>query len=140
MGRMVATPELKSTNSGTHVTSFVMAVERNFVKQGEERQTDFIDCVAWRNTAEFITSYFQKGSMIAITGNLQTRNYEDKDGNKRKKVEVIIERASFCGSKAESNDSGNNSASTVSNAPAQSFTSGTENDFEEIEDDDDLPF
>ena len=83
MGRLVATPELRSTGTGVSVASFTIAVDRAYAKQGEQRQADFIDCVAWRNTAEFITRYFQKGSMIAITGNIQTRTYEDKNGIKR---------------------------------------------------------
>lgn len=124
MGRFVSTPELKYTSSQTEVTSFTLAVERSYARQGEQRQTDFINCVAWRNTAEFISKYFQKGSMIAVTGSIQTRNYEDKNGNKRTAVEVLVDRASFCGSKAET---GNN------NQPQY-------NDFEEISGDDDLPF
>ena len=77
MGRLVATPELRNTQTGLAVTSFTIAVDRSYVRQGEQRQADFINCVAWRNTAEFITRYFQKGSMIAVTGSIQTRNYED---------------------------------------------------------------
>ena len=82
MGRLVATPELRNTQNGIAVTTFTLAVERSFARAGEQRQADFINCVAWRNSAEFIARYFQKGSMIAITGSLQTRNYEDKNGNK----------------------------------------------------------
>lgn len=140
MGRLVATPELRSTGTGVSVASFTIAVDRAYAKQGEQRQADFIDCVAWRNTAEFITRYFQKGSMIAITGNIQTRNYEDKNGNKRKAVEVVVDNASFCGSKAESGTTGGYSAPAAPAAPAPSFTSGSESDFEEISEDDDLPF
>ena len=140
MGRLVATPELRSTGTGVSVASFTMAVDRAYAKQGEQRQADFIDCVAWRNTAEFITRYFQKGSMIAITGNIQTRTYEDKNGIKRKAVEVVVDSASFCGSKAESGTTGGYSAPAAPAAPAPSFTSGSESDFEEISEDDDLPF
>ena len=140
MGRLVATPELRSTGTGISVASFTLAVERAYAKAGEQRQADFIDCIAWRNTAEFITRYFQKGSMIAITGNIQTRNYEDKNGNKRKAVEVVVDSASFCGSKAESGTTGGYSAPAAPAAPAPSFTSGSESDFEEISEDDDLPF
>lgn len=139
MGRLVATPELRSTGTGVSVASFTIAVERAFAKAGEQRQADFIDCVAWRQTAEFITRYFQKGSMIAVTGNIQTRNYEDKNGNKRKAVEVVVDNASFCGSKAESGTQGY-SAPAAPAAPAPSFASGVESDFEEITEDDDLPF
>ncbi len=140
MGRLVATPELRSTGTGVSVASFTIAVDRAYAKQGEQRQADFIDCVAWRNTAEFITRYFQKGSMIAITGNIQTRTYEDKNGIKRKAVEVVVDNASFCGSKAESGTTGGYSAPAAPAAPAPSFTSGSESDFEEISEDDDLPF
>ena len=138
MGRLVATPELRSTGTGVSVASFTLAVDRSYAKQGEQRQADFIDCVAWRSTAEFITKYFQKGSMIAVTGSIQTRNYEDKNGNKRKAVEVIVDNVSFCGSKAETGTS--NAYSAPAAAPAPSFASGTESDFEEISEDDDLPF
>ena len=138
MGRIVATPELRSTGTGISVVSFTIAVDRSYAKQGEQRQADFIDCVAWRSTAEFITKYFQKGSMIALTGSIQTRNYEDKNGNKRKAVEVVVDNVSFCGSKAETGTS--NAYSAPAAAPAPSFASGTESDFEEISEDDDLPF
>ena len=140
MGRLVATPELRSTGTGVSVASFRLAVDRDFAKAGEQRQADFIDCVAWRGTAEFITRYFQKGSMIAITGRIQTSNYEDKNGNKRTRVDVVVDNASFCGSKAESGTTGGYSAPAAPAAPAPSFTSGNGSDFEEISEDDDLPF
>ena len=123
MGRLTAAPELRSTGTGISVTSFTLAVERAYAKSGEQRQADFIDCVAWRKTAEFITKYFQKGSMIAITGSIQTRNYEDKNGNKRKAVEILVNSVSFCGSKADT------SVPPSSNA-----------DFDELGEDEDLPF
>lgn len=104
MGRLTADPELKTTPSGTSVVSFHVAVDRSYVRQGEERQTDFINVVAWRKTADFITRYFHKGSMIAVQGSIQTRNYEDKNGNKRTAVEVLAGNVSFCGSKADSNE------------------------------------
>ena len=124
MGRITHDLELKSTATGVSVVSFTLAVERAFAPQGEKRQADFIDCVAWRNTAEFITRYFNKGSMLAVTGAIQTRNYEDKNGNKRKAVEVLIDTASFCGEKS-------NNAPNLNVAPPA-------NDIEAI--DDDLPF
>ncbi len=105
MGRLVADPELRTTENGISVTSFTVAVDRRFNKQGEERQADFIDVVAWRNTAEFICKYFSKGSMIAIQGSIQTRMFEDKDGNKRKSVEIVVDNASFCGSKSSGSSS-----------------------------------
>lgn len=140
MGRLVATPELRQTQNGISVTSFSLAVERSYARQGEQRQTDFINCVAWRNTADFISRYFQKGSMIAVTGSIQTRNYEDKNGNKRTAFEVIVDQASFCGSKAESGNAGAYRAPEVQAAPAPSFSTGNDGDFEEIPGDDDLPF
>ena len=129
MGRLAADPELRTTPTGVSVTSFAIAVDRPFAKQGEEKTTDFIDIVAWRSSAEFISRYFRKGSMIAIEGSLQTRTYTDKDGNKRKAVEVLVNRASFCGSKAETEGS---------SSPATTHTSA--DDFETIVDDEDLPF
>lgn len=134
MGRLTATPELKQTNSGIEVTSFTIAIDRGYAKPGEERQTDFIDCTAWRGTAKFITSYFTKGQMLAVTGEIQTRNFEDKNGNKRKATEVVCSSASFCGSKNETNNSEkpNNSYSPAASAIDI-------NDFEELPDDD-LPF
>ena len=138
MGRLVATPELRNTQTGIAVTSFSIAVERSFARAGEQRQADFIDCVAWRNTAEFITRYFQKGSMIAITGSIQTRTYDDKNGSKRKATEIIVDQASFCGSKAETG-TGSYTA-PVAQTPAPSFSTGSDGDFEEISGDDELPF
>ena len=142
MGRLVATPELRNTQTGVAVTSFSLAVERSFARAGEQRQADFIDCVAWRNTAEFISKYFQKGSMIAVTGSIQTRSYEDKNGNKRTAVEVLVSQASFCGSKSETGTASNGySAPAAASAPAApSFATGSDGDFEEIPGDDDLPF
>ena len=100
MGRLTADPELRTTTGGNSVTSFTVAVDRQY-KQGDERQADFINCVAWRNTADFVTTYFKKGQMIALQGRIETRNYEDKNGNKRVAVEVIADNVSFCGGKAE---------------------------------------
>ena len=138
MGRLVATPELRNTQTGRNVTSLRIAVDRGYVKAGEQRQADFIDCVAWRNTAEFISKYFQKGSMIAITGSIQTRTYDDKNGNKRKATEIIVDQASFCGSKAETGTGSYTAPAAEPAAP--SFVTGSDGDFEEISGDDDLPF
>ena len=141
MGRLTADPELRQTSTGIEVTSFSIAIDRGYARQGEERQTDFINCVAWRQTAKFITSYFKKGSMIAVTGSIQTRNYEDKNGNKRVATDVVVATASFCGSKSEtgtaSNPARDNSAFS---APAASFSTAAASDFEELQGDDDLPF
>ena len=136
MGRLCATPELRTTGSGLSVTSFTVAVDRRFNKQGEEKQADFINVVAWRQTAEFITRFFKQGSMIAIQGSIQTRMYEDKDGNKRKAVEIVADNASFCGSKNDR--AGQDQNASLPPAPAYS-TAGTE-DFTEIPDEGDLPF
>ena len=140
MGRLVADPELRTTGSGISVTSFTVAVDRRFVRQGEERQADFIDIIAWRQTAEFVSKYFRKGSMIAVQGSIQTRMYEDKNGNTRKAVEIVADNASFCGSKAESGTgSFNRNDSVMNNQPAPSYSTADEGDFKEIPEDD-LPF
>lgn len=94
MGRLVADPELRQTPNGISVTAFCIAVERNYSKD-KERKADFINIVAWRQTAEFVSQYFSKGKMIVIEGSIQTRNYEDKNGNKRTAVEVIAENVMF---------------------------------------------
>lgn len=98
-GRLTADPELRKTTTGISVTFITVAVERNY-KNGEERESDFINVVAWRGTADFVSTYFKKGQMIAIQGSIQTRNYEDKNGNKRTAVEIVAENVSFCGSKS----------------------------------------
>ena len=140
MGRLVADPELRTTGNGNSVTTFTVAVDRRFVRQGEERQTDFIDVVAWRQTAEFVSRYFRKGSMIAVQGSIQTRMYEDKNGNKRKAVEIVADNASFCGSKAESGTGNYGGSNSVMNSqPAPSYSTADEGDFKEIPEDD-LPF
>ena len=100
MGRLTADPELKTTASGLSVLSFSVAVERNYQKEGEEKAVDFINVVAWRKTAEFVSKYFHKGSMIAVEGSIQTRKYEDKDGNKRTAFEILANTVSFCGKEA----------------------------------------
>lgn len=107
MGRLTAAPELKKTNSGLSVASFAIAVDRDFKGKDGEKQTDFINCVAWRNTAEFICRYFAKGQMIAVEGNIQTRKYTDKNGNDRTATEVLVNQAHFTGEKrGNTGDSG----------------------------------
>lgn len=134
-GRLTYSPELKSTPSGVSVIRFQVAVDRNYQAQGQERQADFIDCIAWRNTADFISRYFHKGDMIGIEGSIQTSNYTDKNGNKRKQVEVLTDNVSFCGSKQQSNSNPN------LNVAPPTYASTDNSDFEEIvDDDDDLPF
>lgn len=100
MGRLVADPELRTTQQGTNVCTFRIACERSYTPKGQQRQADFVDIVAWGKTAEFICKFFQKGSMIVIEGSLQTRNYQDKQGNKRTAVEVVANNISFAGAKA----------------------------------------
>ena len=95
MGRLVRDPEYKTTGTGLSVTNFSVAVDRDFPGQSGEKETDFIDCVAWRKTAEFITKYFRKGSMIALSGRLQIRSWTDKDSNKRRTAEVLVDNAYF---------------------------------------------
>lgn len=134
-GRLTYEPELKSTPSGVSVIRFQIACDRKYQAQGQERQADFIDCIAWRSTAEFISRYFHKGDMIGVEGSIQTSNYTDKNGNKRKQVEVLTDNVSFCGSKQQSNSNSN-----FNNAPP-TYASADNSDFEEIvDDDDDLPF
>lgn len=101
MGRLVHDPELKTTQQGTSVCSFRIACDRSYTPNGQERQADFIDVVAWRQSAEFVSKHFQKGSMIAIEGSLQTRQYQDKQGRNRTAVEVLANNISFAGPKAE---------------------------------------
>lgn len=101
LGRITKDLELKSTQNGTSVLQFTVAVDRDFVKQGEERQADFINCVAFKETANHIAKWFSKGRMIAVEGRLQTRSYEDKNGTKHNVTEVIVNKASFTGEKVE---------------------------------------
>ena len=140
MGRLVADPELRTTTTGLSVTSFRVAVDRSYVKPGEERQTDFIDVVAWRQTAEFVTKYFRKGSMIAVLGSIQVRNYEDKNGNKRTAVEIVADNVSFTGSRAESSTAGDRGGDPASRQAAPSYSTGSVGDFSDMQDDDELPF
>lgn len=101
MGRLVRDPELRRTDSGKAVCSFTIACERDFVGKGEERVCDFPDCVAWASTGEFVCRNFRKGDMIALSGRLQTRNWTDKNGGKRKSLEINVENVSFCGGRKD---------------------------------------
>lgn len=132
MGRLTADPELRTTQSGLSVTSFTVAVDRNY-KNGDERQTDFINVVAWRGTADFVSRYFKKGQMIAVQGSIQTRGYEDKNGNKRTAVEIVADNVSFCGSKAESGNA--YGAPRQESAPAVSYQSANAGSFSVLPDD-----
>ena len=129
MGRLTADPDLKTTPSGTSVTSFSLAIDRKYAKQGEERKTDFINIVAWRQRAEFICKYFSKGQLIALDGSIETRSYVDKNGNNRTAFEVVVENAYFTGDKRSSQQSGNENA----------YSSYTD-DYSEMPIDGDLPF
>lgn len=106
MGRLTRDPEYKATGTGLSVTNFSVAVDRDVPGQSGERETDFIDCVAWRKTAEFITKYFTKGSVIALSGRLQIRTWTDKDGNKRRTAEVVVDNAYFGSSKSAESGTG----------------------------------
>ncbi len=132
-GRLTADPELKTTPNGTPVTAFSIAVNRNY-RKGEEQQTDFINIVAYSQRAEFITKYFKKGSMIGIEGSIQTRKYQDKNGNNRTWFEVIVNNVQFVESKREGG------AASVASEPS-SYSNADASDFTEIGGmDDDLPF
>ena len=149
MGRLVADPELRHTPNDIAVTTFTLAVDRSYSRAGTERQTDFIDVVAWRQTAEFVCKYFSKGRMMAVTGSIQTRNYEDRQGNKRKAFEIVANDVSFADSKRDSSGSAPGSYDSAPavqqrpaaySEPAPAYSSGSNEDFEEILGDDDLPF
>lgn len=142
MGRLTRDPELRHTQSGTAVASFTLAVDRPYSgRDGGERQTDFIDIVAWRNTAEFVSKYFVKGQMVAVHGRLQIRDWNDKEGNKRKTAEVVAENVYFAESK-KSREAGGYSAAPARNDYDSRFSSPVSgSDFAELDEDDgDLPF
>lgn len=133
MGRLTRDPELRHTQSGTAVTSFSLAVDRDFKdKQTGEKTADFIDIVAWRVTAEFVSRYFAKGRMAVVVGSLQTRNWTDKNGSKRTSVEVIAESVYFGDSKQ--------TAESVSYSEPSAPTMHVPNDYADIDDDGILPF
>ena len=134
MGRLIRDPELRRTGAGIAVASFSVAVDRDFSgKDGGEKETDFIDCVAWRNTGEFISKHFTKGSMIVVSGRLQIRGWTDKEGNKRRTAEVIADNVYF--GEGKNSNSGDNSNNSVAN-PATPAS-----DFAMLDDDDaQLPF
>ena len=155
MGRLTRDPELRRTGSGVAVASFTLAVDRDFAAQGAEKETDFVDIVAWRNTAEFVSRYFTKGRMAVVTGRLQIRNWTDKEGNKRRSAEVVADNVYFGESKRGSEGTSNYSSYGNSNggynsspAPAPSYGGGYSapaaapaSDFAMLEDDDaQLPF
>ena len=161
MGRLTRDPELRRTGSGIAVASFSVAVDRDIAnKESGERETDFIDCVAWRGTGEFVSKYFQKGSMIVVSGRLQIRSWTDKDGNKRRSAEIVADNVYFGSSRRDDASNGsynnnsyggnygsapaNNNYSSSYSAPAPSYSapaSAPASDFAMLEDDDaQLPF
>lgn len=120
MGRLVRDPELRRTASGVAVASFTLAVDRDFSsKDSNEKETDFIDCVAWRNTGEFVSKYFTKGRMACVSGRLQLRDWTDKDGNKRRSAEIVADNVYFADSKNVATD--NNVGHTASAPAAGNF-------------------
>ena len=142
MGRLAADPELRHTQTQIPVTSFRIAVDRTFQPKGQEKQTDWIDIVAWRNTAEFVSRYFRKGSMIVVHGSLQSRSYTDKEGNKRTAFEVVADNVFFGESKRDGAPAAGRYDSQVPQfSEAQpAFSTAGSGDFEEIVGDDELPF
>ncbi len=158
-GRLVEDPELKTTTNGVSVCSFRIAVDRDYAPQGQERKADFINVVAWRGTAEFVAKFFRKGQMIAVNGSIQTRQYEDRRGNKRTAVEVVAGSVSFCGSKADQPGEKANPQTYPAGAETpqrdaqtppqayqrqeyeqQTFTNAGPDDFSAVDFDDELPF
>lgn len=152
MGRITQDLELRQTPSGASVITFNVAVDRGYAKQGEERQTDFITCVAWNQRAEFINNYFSKGRMIAIEGQLRTRTYDDKNGSRHYVTEVYVDNVSFTGEAKQQGTQNNNYSAPQQSytAPQQSYADpapknesvsiGDLSDFEEILSDDGVPF
>lgn len=151
MGRITHDLELKQTPNGVSVLSFSIAVERSFARQGEERQTDFINCVAWRQQAEFISRYFGKGRMIALEGNLRTRSYDDKNGVKHNVAEVFVDSVSFTGEPKQGGSSSGYSNNNYQSRPAAPANNQPDNnndnlsigdlaDYEDVLSDDGVPF
>lgn len=147
-GRLTSDPELKTTQSGVSVTSFTVAVNRRFQREGAEQQADFINCTAWRQTAEFITKYFAKGSSICVTGSIQTRKWQDQNGQTRYGTDVVVDEAMFVDSKGEgptranAGQGGTQGAYVPENYGAPSFSGqgSSEMKFEDVADEDGLPF
>ena len=143
MGRLTRDPELRRTGSGIAVTSFTLAVDRDFGnRESGERETDFIDCVAWRQTGEFVSKYFAKGRMAVVSGRLQIRNWTDKEGGKRRTAEVIADNVYFGDSKRDGDNTGSYAAPAAQNFGGYSApASAPASDFAMLDDDDaQLPF
>ncbi len=143
-GRLTADPELKQTTSGIAVVSFTLAINRRYQKSADgtpaQQQADFINVVAWRQTAEFISRYFRKGSSLCVTGSIQTRSWQDQQGQKRYATEVVAEDAMFVDNKSESGAVGQFTGAETYNAPSYSSAPASAPKFEELKTDDDLPF
>lgn len=137
IGRFTRDPELRSTPQGTSTCSFSLAVDRNYQSAGGERQADFINCVAWRQTAEFISKYFQKGNMVCVEGSIQTRSWKDNEGNNRYVTEVVVDRSYFVESKKSAQESSamGGSAPVFNDSPFGNLPDPTP-----LGTDDDLPF
>lgn len=137
MGRLTRDPEMRRTGSGIAVTSFTLAVDRDAAPKGQDKETDFIDCVAWRNTGEFVNSYFSKGRMAVVSGRLQIREYTDKQGNKRRIAEVVADHVYFGDSKKDDSSHG----SSYGTGGQYGGDQYSPNNFDMLEDDDaQLPF
>ena len=132
MGRLTADPELKSTQSGVSVCSFRIAVDRTYQPKGQEKQTDFINIITWRSTAEFVSRYFRKGQLVAVQGSIQTGQYTDRDGNKRTAFDVVADNVFFAEKKAESGE--------TKQGAGYDHSPDIQGDFEEIISPDELPF
>ena len=132
MGRLTADPELKSTQSGVSVCNFRIAVDRTYTPKGQEKQTDFINIITWRSTAEFVSRYFRKGQLVAVQGSIQTGQYTDRDGNKRTAFDVVADNVFFAEKKAESGE--------TKQGAGYDHSPDIQGDFEEIIGDESLPF
>ena len=140
MGRLAADPQLRQTTTGKNVASFRIACDRGRRDANGQSQADWLDVVAWDRTAEFVCKYFQKGSLIAIDGRLQSRSYQDKNGQNRTAVEIVAQNANFCGSKESTSPAPQNAAQRPA-APSQRMQGEPDADYAPIDDDEgDLPF
>ena len=140
MGRLTRDPELRRTQNGTAVAGFALAVDRDYKNADGTKDTDFIEVVAWRSTAEFVSKYFTKGRMAVVEGRLQIRDWQDKDGNKRRSAEVIADNVYFGDSKKEGDSSGGGSPGRYKAAGKAVDVAPDEGEFAEIDDEEDLPF
>lgn len=140
IGRLTADPTLRYTQSGTGVATFTLAVNRRFSNQSGERETDFINCVAWSKSAEFVANYFKKGQEMALEGRLRVRSYDGNDGQRKWVTEVVVEQVEFVGGKKESNDRNSNNASSGFNGSGYGAQDQLGLGEEIVFDDNDLPF